>query len=56
MQLAVYGRQLKEKDIPFVQELFDVLSERNLNTYVFKAYPSLQMSLSQLENIEGASQ
>ena len=38
MQLAVYGRQLKEKDIPFVQQLFDVLSERKLNTYIFKDY------------------
>ena len=38
MQVVVYGRQLKEKDIPYVQELFDILSDKKINTYVYKDY------------------
>ncbi len=38
MQVVVYGRQLKEKDIPYVQELFDTLSDKGVNTYVYKEY------------------
>lgn len=38
MQVVVYGRQLKDKDIPFVQELLDILSERGINTYIYKDY------------------
>lgn len=38
MQVVVYGRQLKEKDIPYVQELFDILSDKKINTYVYKGY------------------
>ncbi len=38
MQVVVYGRQLKDKDILYVQELFDVLAERGINTYVYTEY------------------
>ena len=38
MQVVVYGRQLKEKDIIYVQELFDTLSDKGVSTYVYKDY------------------
>ncbi len=38
MQVVIYGRLLKERDIPFIQELFDILSERGINTYVYSEY------------------
>lgn len=38
MQVVVYGRQLKDKDIPYVQELFDVLGDKGINTYVYTGF------------------
>ena len=38
MQVVVYGRLLKEKDIPHVQELFDTLSDRGINAYIYSKY------------------
>jgi len=38
MQVVVYGRQLKEKDIIYVQELFDTLADLNINSYVESGY------------------
>ncbi len=38
MQIVVYSKLLKEKDIPHIQELFDVLFEEEVTTYVYKDY------------------
>lgn len=38
MQVVVYSQLLKEKDIPHVQELFDLLAERGFTTYVYGPY------------------
>ena len=38
MQVVVYSRTLKDADVPHVQELFDVLAERSINTYVYAPY------------------
>ncbi|MEM1323082.1 MAG: NAD kinase [Bacteroidota bacterium] len=38
MQIVVYGRQFKQKDMPHIQELFDVLYEEDITVYVFKDY------------------
>ena len=38
MQVVVYGRLLKEKDVPYVQELFDTLSDRGINAYIYSEY------------------
>jgi NAD+ kinase len=38
MQVVVYSRILKEKDIPLVQELFDVLHANGIYTYVYSPY------------------
>jgi NAD+ kinase len=38
MQVLIYGTIAKEKDIPYIQLLFDVLHESNINAYVFKPY------------------
>jgi len=38
MQVVVYSKILKEKDIPHVQHLFDVLHEEGINAYVFAPY------------------
>jgi NAD+ kinase len=40
MQVVVFGKQLKNKDVPFVQELFDTLSARGINIYIYKDYLS----------------
>lgn len=41
MQVIVFSKKLKEKDVPYVQELFDVLADYQINTYVHGPY--LQM-------------
>lgn len=38
MQVAVYSQYLKPGDLPFVQELFDVLSEKGIAAYVYAPY------------------
>ncbi len=38
MQVVIYSRRLKEKDIPFVQILFDELSAMNINAFVYTPY------------------
>lgn len=38
MQVIIYSQLLKEKDIPHVQELFDLLAEKNFSTYVYGPY------------------
>lgn len=38
MQVAVYGKLLKEKDIPHIQNLFDALHRQGINVYVFGPY------------------
>ncbi|MEN9414191.1 MAG: hypothetical protein RLZ62_495, partial [Bacteroidota bacterium] len=38
MRVLVYGRQFKEKDQPYIQELFDSLSEAESEIYVYTPY------------------
>lgn len=38
MQVVVFGKVFKEKDIPHIQELFDVLHDEGINVYVFEKY------------------
>jgi len=38
MQVVIYSQLLKEKDIPHVQELFDLLAAGNFSTYVYGPY------------------
>ena len=38
MQVIIYSQLLKEKDIPHVQELFDLLAEERFSTYVYGPY------------------
>lgn len=38
MQVVIYSQLLKEKDIPHVQELFDLLAEEKFSTYVYGPY------------------
>lgn len=38
MQVVIYSQLLKEKDIPHVQELFDLLAEEQFSTYVYGPY------------------
>lgn len=38
MQVVIYSQLLKEKDIPHVQELFDLLAAENFSTYVYGPY------------------
>lgn len=38
MQVVIYSQLLKEKDIPHVQELFDLLAQENFSTYVYGPY------------------
>ncbi|MBR9920442.1 MAG: NAD kinase [Bacteroidetes bacterium] len=44
MQVVVYSQLLKEKDIPYVQSLFDALHDHGINTFVYTPY---------LETLEG---
>jgi NAD+ kinase len=47
MQTVVYGKQYKEKDLPFIQALFDALFEHGITVYVHTPY---------LNDIEGKVQ
>lgn len=38
MQIVVFSKVLKKKDIPHVQHLFDVLHEEGINSYVYGPY------------------
>ena len=38
MQVVVFGKRSKEKDIPFIQSVFDVLNEQGINVFVHKDY------------------
>lgn len=38
MQVAVFGKVVKEADLPCIQSLFDALHEENINAFVFRAY------------------
>lgn len=38
MQVVVYSKVLKEKDIPHIQSLFDALHEEGINAYVYAPY------------------
>ncbi len=38
MQVIVFSKRIKTKDIPFVQELFDILAEYQIYAYVHKPY------------------
>ena len=38
MQVIVYSKLLKDKDIPYAQTLFDSLQEEGINTYVYGPY------------------
>jgi NAD+ kinase len=38
MQVVVFGKQFKDKDLPFVQELFDILYEEGITVYVYAPY------------------
>jgi NAD+ kinase len=38
MQVVVYGKQYKEKDLPHIQELFDVLFDEGITAYVYAPY------------------
>lgn len=38
MRLAIYGRLLKDEDIPYLQELFDIISSRQIEALVHKHY------------------
>ena len=38
MQVIVFSKRIKTKDIPYVQELFDILAEYQIFAYVYKPY------------------
>lgn len=38
MQVLIYGSVAKKQDIPYIQCLFDILHEQNINAYVYKPY------------------
>lgn len=38
MKIAIYSRLLKEKDLPIVQHLFDLLAKRGADLYIFEDY------------------
>ncbi len=38
MQVVIYSQVLKKKDLPIIQELFDLLAEFNFSTYVYGPY------------------
>ena len=41
MQVVVFGKQLKEKDLPQVQEVFDTLFQEGITTYIYAPYLAL---------------
>lgn len=38
MQVVVYGKQYKEKDLPYIQTVFDALHREGFNTYIYTPY------------------
>jgi NAD+ kinase len=38
MQVVVYGKQFKEKDLPHIQALFDALHTEGINCYIYAPY------------------
>lgn len=38
MQIVVFGKQYKDKDLPYIQELFDVLHTEGITVYVYEPY------------------
>ena len=38
MQVVVYGRLVKDRDIPFLQELLDALHAKDANVYIYTPY------------------
>jgi NAD+ kinase len=44
MQVVIYSKVLHEKDIPYIQVLFDALHQEKVNTYIYAPY---------LEQLEG---
>lgn len=44
MQVVVFGKQFKEKDLPHIQTVFDTLADEGITTYVYTPY---------LEDLEG---
>jgi NAD+ kinase len=38
MQVLIYGKQYKEKDLPFIQAVFDAVHREGFNTYVYTSY------------------
>lgn len=41
MQVVIFSRVIKTKDLPYVQELFDVLAEYQINAFVYEPYYKL---------------
>ncbi len=38
MQVVVFGKQVKDKDVPHIQHLFDVLHQESINAYIHEPY------------------
>lgn len=38
MQVVVFGKYMKEKNIPYIQELLDVLHAKHINVYIYAPY------------------
>ncbi len=54
MQVVVYSTILKDKDKIYVQELFDVLHEANINAYVYEPYlKQLQGKIKFQRDVDG---
>ncbi len=41
MQIVVYGKAVKDKDLPVVQALLDILHEKGINIYIYGPYLEL---------------
>lgn len=50
MQVVIYSRRLKEKDIPYVQALFDELSASGINAFVYTPYKEQLYGNIQFQN------
>ena len=54
MQVVVYSTIFKDKDKSYVQELFDVLHEENINAYVYEPYlEQLQGKIKFKRDVDG---
>jgi len=54
MQVVIYSTILKDKDKIYVQELFDVLHEANINAYVYEPYlKQLQGKIDFKRDVDG---